>query len=705
MSKFPTAKRVPFSRTHHGDTFADNYEWLRDKGSPEVSAYLNAQNAHTDAQTKHLSSLQESIFNEIKNRTSETDLSVPSRQGQFWYYTRTVEGKQYGIHCRVPVLGQDDWAPPTLKPQEPVPGEQVLLDGNKEAEGHEFFDLGNLAISADGLFLAYLVDTVGNERYTLRIRDLATGSDTADVIEDVASDIVFSPDGKFVYYSTYDDAWRVDTVWRHTLGATSAPVQIFHEPDEKFWLEVRPTHSRRYVLIEVGSTTTSEYHLLDTHSTDQEFQVVWPRRSGVEYSVEHALIQGEDRLLVLHNDEAPGFELVSVDPKNPGVDKTSARVLVKSSPDVRLTYALAFETFLALGYRRKGLTQVAVIPAQKIEESLDIHQWELTFEEPFYTVLPGTNRDWKQPILVLEYSSLITPRTILSVDSVTGIRTVLKQQQVLGGYDPSRYEQRREWATAPDGALVPVSLVYAKTDTTDPRPLHLEGYGSYEASFDPEFSTLLLPLLDRGVVYAIAHVRGGGEMGRHWYDQGKLSHKKNTFTDFIAVAEHLVSTGQTTAKNLTAEGASAGGLLMGAITNMAPELFAGVFANVPFVDPLTSVLDPSLPLTINEWDEWGNPLHSAEAYTYIKSYSPYENVREGVQYPKILAVTSLNDTRVLYVEPAKWVARLQEVGAPALLKTEMHAGHAGVSGRYNVWRERAFELAWLLDTLGLGDPS
>lgn len=528
---------------------------------------------------------------------------------------------------------------------------------------------------------------------------------------------MFAPDAASLFYSTFDDSWRPDTIWRHTIGDSGdTDLTVFHEPDERFWLGIGRTRSKRYLVIELGSKVTTEIHLLDTLIPDAEFTVVWPRVEGVEYDVDHAVINGEDRLLILHNVDAIGSELVMVDPLSPGTGPEGAEVLIAHDEAIRLEDVSAFEQYLTLDFRRDGLSQVGVLPLSSLTGPFTAHSTELAFDEPLYTAATGGNPEWSQPTVRLGYGSLVTPSTVLAYTVATGERSILKQQQVLGGFDPARYVQRREWAAAPDGTRVPISLVYALSEAEltgdragakhaapEPRPLHLYGYGSYEASIDPSFSIARLSMLDRGVVFAIAHVRGGGEMGRHWYDDGKMLHKKNTFTDFVACAEHLIGSGYTTADKLVAEGGSAGGLLMGAVANLAPEKFAGILASVPFVDPLTSILDPSLPLTVIEWDEWGDPLHNADVYEYMKSYSPYENVRDDVQYPRILAMTSLNDTRVLYVEPAKWVARLREVGAPALLKTEMSAGHGGVSGRYNAWNERAYELAWLLDVLGLAD--
>lgn len=697
----PRAAKHPTERTHHGDTVIDNYEWLRGKDSDEVVAHLTAENAWTEEQNAHLAGLRDTIFGEIKGRTLETDLSVPVREGEWWYYGRSIEGQEYGVHCRAPITGPEDWTPPALEPGTPVAGEQVLLDGNLEASGHDFFSIGSYDVSRDGSRLAYAVDVRGDERFTLRVRDLATGENLPDEIENTSHGAVFSPDGQFVFYTTVDESWRPDTVWRHRIGtAREKDVVVFTEPDERFWLGVGVTRSSRYIVVVAGSSVTSEWHLIDADSPESEPQVVWPRQDDVEYSVEHAVIDGRDWLLVLHNDGAPNFELVAVSPDAVGTGPEDAIVVRAHSDDVRLEDVEAFAGHLVFGYRRDGLSRLGIAGLDGVRSPDAVGIDEVGFDEPLYTVGPGANPEWHQPNVRLSFGSLVTPATVFDLDVSDRSLTLLKQQPVLGGYSPEDYEQRREWATADDGTRVPISLVW-KRGATGPAPLLIYGYGSYEASMDPAMSIARLSLLDRGVTFAIAHVRGGGELGRAWYENGKTLTKKNTFTDFVACARHLVDAGYTTTDAMVAEGGSAGGLLMGAVANLAPELFTGILAEVPFVDPLTSILDPELPLTVIEWDEWGNPLEDPDVYAYMKSYSPYENVRDDVQYPRILAVTSINDTRVLYVEPAKWVARLREVGAPVQLKVEMSAGHGGVSGRYNAWRERAYELAWVLNTLKL----
>lgn len=698
MTDAPLPARRFTLRTHHGDTVDDPYEWLRAKDSADVIAHLEAENAHTDAATAHLADLRSQLFDEIKSRVQETDLSVPTRRGDWWYYSRTEEGSQYGIHCRA-AADHDDWTPPLLEPGRPVPGETILLDANVEAEGHEFFSLGAFDTSDDATKLLWSTDFDGDELYTVHLRDLTTGAMLEDEIPSTAG-AFFTPDGTGVLYTTRDEAWRPDTLWLHRIGTpVTDDIRLFYEPDEKFWLGAGITRSRRYLVIGVASSITSEEYLVDlTGDLAAAPRLIWPRREGVEYAIDHAVIDGEDRLFILHNDGALDFELVSVAASNPQGER---HVVVVHEPGRRLLGMEAFRDFATVEYRREGLERIGLLDYST--DTVD----EIRFDEPLYSVGVSGNPEWHSPFLRLGYTSFVTPGTVYDLDLADRTLILRKQIAVLGGYHPAEYGQRREWATASDGVRVPISLVWRRSfgdPGAEARPMHLYGYGAYEHSVDPGFSVARLSELDRGVIFAVAHVRGGGEMGRQWYEDGKLLNKRNTFTDFITCAEHLITAGVTTPSKLVAEGSSAGGLLMGAVANLAPELFTGILAGVPFVDALTSILDPSLPLTVIEWDEWGDPLHRADVYEYMKSYTPYENVRDGVEYPRILAVTSLNDTRVLYVEPAKWVARLRAAGASdVLLKCEMVAGHGGVSGRYNSWRERAFELAWLLDTVGLAE--
>ncbi|OLT31285.1 oligopeptidase B [Rhodococcus sp. CUA-806] len=702
----PVAKKVPHERTHHGDTFVDNYEWLRAKEDPEVIAYLEAENAYTEQQTAGLEPLRGKIFDEIKSRTQETDLSVPTRMGEWWYYSRTIEGKSYGLQCRCPVDSPDDWTPPTLSSDTDISGEQILLDANLEAEGHDFFSIGAFSISRDGNLLAYSTDTEGDERYTLRFKDLRTGEMLADEIERISAGATWSYDHTHVFYQTVDESWRPDSVWRHELGTPNeTDVQVFHEPDESYWVGFGSTRSEKYLLIYVGSKITSECLVLESENPKGEFRVVLPRVDGVEYSVEHAVVKGEDRFLIQHNGSVDGWGTDGAKAENfllaeaPVDDPADQTIIVAHREDVRLEDVDAFADHLVLNYRREALMRLAIWP---LDDNGYGEYHEMEFDEELFAVGAGANPEWDQPLLRMVYTSFVTPAKVYDYDLKSGELLLRKSQPVLGDFDAGNYVQHRDWATAEDGTRIPLSIIARKDVPDGPAPTLLYGYGSYEASMDPAFSVARLSLLDRGIVFVVAHVRGGGEMGRHWYDSGKTLTKKNTFTDFVAAARHLIDSGRTSPKHLVADGGSAGGLLMGAVANLAPELFNGILANVPFVDPLTSILDPSLPLTVIEWGEWGNPLADKAVYDYMKSYSPYENV-EAKDYPAILAITSINDTRVLYVEPAKWVAALRATKtgeSDLLLKTEMNAGHGGVSGRYEKWKEVAFEYAWIVQQTG-----
>ena len=704
----PPARRIPHARTHHGDTFIDEFAWLAGKDDPQTIAYLEAENAYTAAMTAGQASLREAVFAEIKGRTQETDLSVPARKGGWWYYTRTIEGQQYAVHCRCPVQ-PDQVRPPRTEDGAPLPGEEVLLDCNELAADSPFFSLGTFTVSPDGRLLAYSTDLAGSERFTLRVKDLLTGETAPDEIPDTFYGGAWSLDGSALFYVTVDAAWRPYRVWRHLVGTPAAEdVIVVEERDERFWIGVGLTRSERYLRISSGSKLTSEVALLDAAKPTAAPRVVLPRRHGVEYSVEHQLApDGSGRLLILHNDGALNFELATVEVagppgKAPLAGPADLTPVAAHRDDTRLLDVDAFAGHLVIYFRRNGLTGLRIIDAGGGER-------EISFPEPLYQVFPSANPEYDSRLFRFHYGSLATPDSVYDAALETGELTLLKRRPVLplpgaGAYDPQDYEQRREWATASDGTRIPISLIHRKGTARDgTAPLVLYGYGSYEASMDPSFSIPRLSLLDRGFVFAIAHIRGGGEMGRRWYDDGKTLSKMNTFTDFVACAEHLANEGWTSPGRLIARGGSAGGLLMGAVANLAPQAFGGIVAQVPFVDALTSILDPSLPLTVTEWEEWGNPLEDAEVYTYMKAYSPYENVSDQT-YPPVLAVTSLNDTRVLYHEPAKWIARLRATGhgGPFLLKTEMTAGHGGRSGRYDAWREEALVLAWIITTAQRG---
>ncbi|MDF1603155.1 S9 family peptidase [Nocardioides sp. YIM 152315] len=706
----PVADRRPTSTEIHGHTRTDDYEWLRDKESPEVVAYLEAENAHTQEQTSHLADLRRAIFDGIKARTRETDLSVPTRNRGYWYYGRSFEGREYGASCRVPVTDPDDWTPPrpaedTAPDRPALPGEQVVLDLDALAQGHEFFSLGGSSVSPDGNLLAYSTDVVGDERYTIRVKDLTTGDLLGDEITGVLGGATWDRAGENFYYTTTDESWRADKIWRHRLGTTQADDElVHHETDGRFWVGVGRTRSDRFLVVAAGSKTTSEYRFLDADSPDAGWRVFAERREGLEYSLDHAVIGGEDLFLVMHNHTGADFELSTapVAPTPPG----DWRPLIPHDPAVRLEDVDAFAGHLVVHQRSDGLTQLRILELGP--EGLG-DDYLVEFDHAVYTVGSAGNPGFRQPVVRLGYTTMAVPSSVYDYDVRTRELTLLRRTPVLGGYDPDDYEEHRLWATADDGERVPISIVARRGSREDvgggtrPVPTLLYGYGAYETSIDPYFSIARLALLDRGAAFAIAHVRGGGEMGRRWYDDGKLLRKQHTFSDFVACARHLVDTGWTTAGTLVAEGGSAGGLLMGAVANQAPERFAGIVAAVPFVDALTTMLDATLPLTVTEYDEWGNPEADPAVYDYMAGYAPYDNVA-AVDYPPILAETSLNDTRVLYVEPAKWVARLRATAVGRrdfLLRTEMAAGHGGVSGRYKSWHDRSFTLAWILDRMGL----
>jgi oligopeptidase B len=631
--------------------------------------------------TEHLGPLRDRLFDEIKARVQETDMSVPSKRGPWWYVSRTEEGKQYPIICRRATPSDET-------------GEQVLVDGNELAGDSPYFALGVVDVSPDHNLLAYSTDFDGNESFTLRFKNLATGELLADEVPGTYYGSAWALDNATLFYSTIDEAHRPYRVWRHRLGTPSTDdVLVYEESDERFYLAVELTRSERFVLLHLDSKITSEVRVLDATNPDGEFEVIEPRRQGVEYSIDH---QG-DRFLILHNDSALNFELAEAPVATPG--RAHWRPIVPHADDTRLMEISAFADHLVLHLRRNALTGLRILG-----DDGDAH--DIEFDEPIYDAAPGANSEFDTSVFRLNYESFVTPPTVYDYHVDRRELELLKQQPVLGGYDPADYAQTREWATADDGTRVPISVVRRASVALDGRaPCVLYGYGSYEISLDPWFSAIRLPLLDRGIVFAVAHIRGGGELGRQWYEDGKLLHKRNTFTDFVASAEHLCATQYTSADRMAARGGSAGGLLMGAVLNLAPRQFAAILAEVPFVDALNTILDPTLPLTVIEWEEWGNPIESADVYAYMKSYSPYENV-EATDLPSILATAGLNDPRVGYHEPAKWVAKLRATKTdsnPLLLKTELGAGHAGPSGRYDLWRDQAFALAFVIEAIGAPD--
>ncbi len=674
----PIAAKHPHELVTHGDKRIDDYYWLRQQDKPEVIDYLKAENDYTEAKMKHTEDLQKALYDEMLSRIKETDLSVPYRLKDYYYYSRTEEGKGYSILCR--------------KYQSLDAEEEILLDQNELAAGKEFFSLGVTSISPNQQILAYSTDTTGAEQYTLVFLDLAKRKLYSETIPNTYYSFAWGNDNQTVFYTKVDDTNRPYQLWRHILGGDpSSDVLVYQEDDEAYYLSVDKTRSQAYILLELGSTITSEVHYLDADNPDGEFQLFQPRQTGIEYSVEHH----SDRFYIVTNEDAINFKLMST-PVN-SIDKTNWKTVIPHREDIMLEGIDAFADYLVIYERQGGL------PTARIQTLATGEIKELTFPEPTYSFSGGNNPEFDTTKFRFSYSSMITPSSVFDYDFETEARELKKETEVLGGYERTLYASERLTATATDGTKVPISLVYKKGIERDgSNPLWLTGYGSYGYSYPVYFSSLRLSLLERGFVFAIAHIRGGEEMGRKWYEDGKFLSKKNTFTDFIACAEHLIAEKWTSSDRLVISGGSAGGLLMGAVINLRPDLFKAVVADVPFVDVLTSILDTSLPLTILEWEEWGNP-NEEEYYDYIKSYSPYDNVT-AKDYPALLITAGLNDSRVKYWEPAKWTAKLRELKTDnniLLLKTNMSAGHGGASGRYESLKEIALEYAFVLDRLNL----
>jgi oligopeptidase B len=686
---------------HGGDERVDDWHWLRDRDDPAVRAYLELENAFTQTGLAHTAPLQARIFADIKGRVQETDISAPVRRRDWEYFTRTIEGHEYAVHCRRPT-GSTTPPDPEAAPGS-TPGEEIVLDENVLAARVEYFALRGLALSPAQSQVAYAVDFTGGELATLRFRELATGRDLDDEIDGVYYGLAWANDERTVFYVRPDDAIRPHQVWRHVLGTpASDDVLVYQENDERFGVGLGRTRTGRFLVIGIESKTTSEAHLIDADDATAALRLVAPREQGVEYHVEHhhdGHPDGHgDRLFIITNaDGAANFKLMAS-----GLEATSRaewNEIVPHRADVRLQDVDAFTGHLVLSERAEGVERLRVLTIADGTERL------VAMADDVYSTWVGPNAEFDTTTFRYGYTSLVVPVSDIDEDLTTGTRVVVKTQPV-HGYDPSELETHRLWATAGDGTSIPISIVHRRDLPRDGRaPLLLYGYGSYEVSIDPTFSTSRVSLLERGVAYAIAHVRGGGELGRPWYDDGKLEHKKNTFTDFVACAEHLVAEGYTSPDRLVARGGSAGGLLMGAVANLRPDLFRAIVAEVPFVDCLTTMLDDSLPLTITEWEEWGDPVHDPAIYDYIKSYAPYDNVA-AQDYPALLVTAGLNDPRVQYWEPAKWVAKLRETAtgvAPLFLKTELGAGHHGPSGRYEAWKEEAFVLAFVLDQVGIAE--
>lgn len=676
--KPPVAEKQPHILELHGDRRVDNYFWMRDRDNPEVVAYLEAENTYTASKMEHTEALQKHLYNEMLARIKETDLSLPSRKDDYYYYSRTEAGKAYRIYCRK--KGSLD-AP-----------EEILLDENELAADYEFFELGVFVISPNHQILAYSLDTTGSEQYTLFFLDLTTQKLYPEEIPDTYFSFVWGNDNQTGFYTKLDEANRPYQLLRHTLGTSpTEDVLIYHEPDDAYPLYVTKTRSQAYILMVLQSSITTEVHYLDANNPRSEFQVVYPRKTGIEYSLEHH----SNYFYIVTNDEAINFKLL----KTPvtSLSKDNWQSIIPHREDVLLSGVSLFANHLVIYERKNGLQTARIQNLSTGEEN------KIIFPEPTYEFDEDNNPEFHTNVLRFNYTSLITPQSVFDYDMETNKRELKKQTEVMGGYDKTQYQSEWLIATTEDGTQIPISIVYKQGISKDGQnPLILTGYGSYGVSYPASFSSTRLALLDRGVVFAIAHIRGGEEMGRKWYENGKFLHKNNTFTDFIASAEYLIAKGWTSSDRLAITGGSAGGLLMGAVINMRPDLFKVVVAHVPFVDVVTTILDTSLPLSAMEWEEWGNP-NDQVYYEYMKSYSPYDNV-EAKDYPDLLITAGLNDPRVKYWEPAKWTAKLRELKTDnniLLLKTNMGAGHSGASGRYESLRELAFEYAFILDRLGL----
>ncbi len=714
----PTTARRPHSITRHGDTRVDPYYWLMDRDNEEVLSHLREENAYHAAVLEPLKALEDQLYLEIKDRVDETDISVPVRKGAWWYFERTREGLNYPISARVPTRG-DDLTPPVIDPETTFEGEQVILDENLEAADHEFLSVGVLALSPDETWVAVGTDFDGNERHHLSVRPLAGQEPIADTVEDVYYGFAWANDSRHFLYTRVDEANRPWQVWRHELGTSSDDdVLVYQEDDAQYLVSVGRSRDDRMIIVSTSSSMTTEVRFVSADEPTGQLSVLEERRLGVEYGVEHFSNAGGDGWwLKITNEGATDFRLLA---RPVGGDEW--REIVPERPGCRLDGVDAFDSFLALSERENGCAALRLIPlladVDPFGETL-LERSALVEGGAFpNTVVLSSNPNFVTSQLRVLITSLTTPRLVADVIVETGERIVRKQQRVVGGYDEAAYATGRLWVRASDGVSVPVSVV-VRRDLVDedpdgtlhprqPVPVLLYGYGSYEISADPTFSSIRLSWLERGAAFVIAHVRGGGEMGRSWYEMGRLAQKPSTFSDFLSVARWLVATGWTTPEQLAARGASAGGLLMGACINAAPELFHAIVAEVPFVDVVTTMLDESLPLTVGEWEEWGNPGASATSYRTMTGYSPYDNVREQdddaspVLYPHLYVTAGLNDTRVGFWEPAKWVLKLRDANPSnqVVLKTELGAGHGGVSGRYDAWRDEAQIVAWLLNEIG-----
>ena len=672
----PTARKQPKVDVVHGDRREDDYFWMREKSNPEVASYLEAENAYTDAVMKPTEAFQGARYTEMLGRIQETDVNVPYRHGAYFYYSRTEQGKQYAILCR--------------KKESLDAPEEVTLDVNALAEGHSFMALGAYAVSDDGNLLAYSTDSTGFRQYDLFIKDLRTGQSGPAVAPKTGS-VAWAADNVTLFYTIEDEAKRHYRLYRHRLGEAAPDELVFEERDEAFNIGVGRTRSRAYLVLGAGSLTTAEARVLPADDPTGEWRLLAPRIPEQEYDVDHH--GGFFYFRV--NDTGRNFRLVKAPVDAPS--RESWTEVIAHRPDVMLEGVDFFQAFYVRLEREQGLQRLRLVDMASGAVQ------DVPFPEPAYSVFPAANAEFETRKFRHSYESMVTPRSIFDYDVDTRTSELLKEQPVLGGYDRTQYVSERLFARAPDGVPVPISVVYRKDAPRDgSAPMLLGGYGSYGLPLPVTFSSTRLSLLDRGLVVALAHIRGGGEMGKPWHDDGRLMKKRNTFTDFIAAAEHLVARRYTSSDRLVIEGGSAGGLLMGAVANMRPDLFKAVVSHVPFVDVINTMLDASLPLTVGEYEEWGNP-QERQAYDYMKTYCPYTNLAARA-YPSMLVKTSFNDSQVMYWEPAKYVAKMRTLKTdanPLLLKTNMGAGHGGASGRYDRLHEVALDYAFVLGQVGI----
>lgn len=675
----PVAEIIPKELTIHDHTRIDNYFWLNQRENPKVIEYLEAENAYKDAVLKHTKSLQERLYDEILGRIKKTDMSVPYKESGYYYYTRYEEESEYPIYCR--------------KKGDMEAEEEILLNVNEMAKGYDYYSVSGPTVSPSNKLIAFGVDTVSRRKYTIYFKDLTTGELLPDQITITSGRAIWANDNKTVFYALKDEVTlRSYKIMKHVLGTdVSKDKLVYEEKDDTFGTYVYKTRSKKFIIIASSHTLSDEYRFLDADTPDGQFKILQPRERGLEYRIDHY----KDKFFIRTNYKAENFKLMATSIQK--TTKENWKDVIPHRKDVLFQDFEVFEDFLAVNERIKGLPNIRIIRWEDNSEHF------LDFGEETYSAYISFNPEFDTDLIRYSYSSMTTPGSVFDYNMNTKEKKLLKQQEVLGDFDSAKYHTERHFATAGDGTKVPISLVYRKgLEKNGDNPCLLYGYGSYGSTMNAGFSSVRLSLLDRGFVYAMAHIRGGMEMGRYWYEEGKLLNKKNTFTDFIDCGEYLIAEKFTTSDKLFAMGGSAGGLLMGAVVNMRPDLFKGIIAGVPWVDVITTMLDDSIPLTTSEYDEWGNP-NNEEYYWYMLSYSPYDNV-EAKDYPAMLVTTGLQDSQVQYFEPAKWVAKLRALKTddnPLILHTNMGAGHGGVSGRFRRYRETAMEYAFMLDLVGI----